>query len=101
MFSGDIGGVNLDIVPLLKTRFMGLKKMNTLFFEPSELTLIKFVNGFTTRPEDIQLAALKTIPGLEKVSFFRPGYINMIFFTAQLKSTLETKVFLVYSLLDK
>jgi tRNA uridine 5-carboxymethylaminomethyl modification enzyme len=53
------------------------------------------VNGFSTSlPEDVQYAAMKTIPGFEHVKMFRPGYaIEYDYFPpTQLKHTLETKL---------
>jgi tRNA uridine 5-carboxymethylaminomethyl modification enzyme len=53
------------------------------------------VNGFSTSlPEEVQLEAMKTIPGFENVKMFRPGYaIEYDYFQpTQLKHTLETKV---------
>jgi tRNA uridine 5-carboxymethylaminomethyl modification enzyme len=52
------------------------------------------VNGFSTSlPEDVQLKALKSVPGFENVKMFRPGYaIEYDYFPpTQLKHTLETK----------
>lgn len=97
MFSGDIGGVGPRYCPSIEDKVYRFEKQDehTLFFEPEWFDSDQiYVNGFSTSlPEDIQLAALRTIPGLEKVSFFRPGYaIEYDFFhPAQLKSTLETK----------
>jgi tRNA uridine 5-carboxymethylaminomethyl modification enzyme len=53
------------------------------------------VNGFSTSlPEEIQLKALKTVPGFENVKMFRPGYaIEYDYFPpTQLKHSLETKL---------
>jgi tRNA uridine 5-carboxymethylaminomethyl modification enzyme len=53
------------------------------------------VNGFSTSlPEDVQYAAIKLIPGFEKVKFFRPGYaIEYDYFPpTQLDHSLETKL---------
>ncbi|MBA7690601.1 tRNA uridine 5-carboxymethylaminomethyl modification enzyme MnmG [subsurface metagenome] len=53
-----------------------------------------YVNGFATSlPEDVQLDALRRIPGLGKAVFVRPGYaIEYDFFPPrQLRATLETK----------
>ena len=54
-----------------------------------------YLNGFSTSlPEHIQLKALRSIPALKNVRFFRPGYaIEYDFFPpAQLKASLETKI---------
>jgi tRNA uridine 5-carboxymethylaminomethyl modification enzyme len=54
-----------------------------------------YVNGFSTSlPQDIQLDAIRHVPGFDKVKFFRPGYaIEYDYFPpTQLKHTLETKV---------
>ena len=53
-----------------------------------------YLNGFSTSlPEDVQLSALRQIPGLETVEFFRPGYaIEYDYFPpSQLKASLESK----------
>jgi tRNA uridine 5-carboxymethylaminomethyl modification enzyme len=34
-----------------------------------------YVNGFSTSlPEEVQIKALRTVPGFEKCKIFRPGY---------------------------
>jgi len=53
-----------------------------------------YVNGFSTSlPEDVQVKALRTVPGFENCKFFRPGYaIEYDYFPpTQLTNTLETK----------
>src|SRR6185436_13310294 len=53
-----------------------------------------YVNGFSTSlPEDVQMRALKKIPGFENIKMFRPGYaIEYDYFPpTQLHLTLETK----------
>jgi tRNA uridine 5-carboxymethylaminomethyl modification enzyme len=53
-----------------------------------------YVNGFSTSlPEEVQMAALKRVPGFENVRIFRPGYaIEYDFFPpTQLSYSLETK----------
>ncbi|HPH24491.1 MAG TPA: FAD-dependent oxidoreductase, partial [Chitinophagaceae bacterium] len=54
-----------------------------------------YVNGFSTSlPEEVQIKALRTVPGFEKCKIFRPGYaIEYDFFPpTQLTHTLETKL---------
>jgi tRNA uridine 5-carboxymethylaminomethyl modification enzyme len=54
-----------------------------------------YVNGFSTSlPNEIQIEALRKVPGFEKVKFFRPGYaIEYDYFPpTQLRYTLETKL---------
>ncbi len=97
MFSGDIGGVGPRYCPSIEDKVYRFKEQDehTLFLEPEWLNSDQiYVNGFSTSlPEETQVAALRTVPGLESVSFFRPGYaIEYDFFhPAQLRSTLETK----------
>ena len=53
-----------------------------------------YINGFSSSlPLEVQLKALRKIPGLENVRIFSPGYaIEYDFFQpTQLKHTLETK----------
>ena len=52
------------------------------------------MNGFSTSlPEDVQVRALRAVPGFENVKFFRPGYaVEYDFFhPTQLRHSLETK----------
>jgi tRNA uridine 5-carboxymethylaminomethyl modification enzyme len=67
-----------------------------LFIEPEGWNTVEiYLNGYSTSlPEDVQLKALKSIPGFESVRLFRPGYaIEYDYFPpTQLKNTLETKL---------
>jgi tRNA uridine 5-carboxymethylaminomethyl modification enzyme len=97
MFSGDIAGVGPRYCPSIedKVHRFSHQESHTLFLEPEWKSSDQiYLNGFSTSlPEDVQLGALKTIPGLGLVEFLRPGYaIEYDFFPpAQLKATLETK----------
>ena len=54
-----------------------------------------YVNGFSSSlPEDVQLKALRLVPGFENCKMFRPGYaIEYDYFPpTQLKFSLETKL---------
>jgi NAD/FAD-utilizing enzyme apparently involved in cell division len=97
MFSGDIVGAGPRYCPSIEdkvSRFSD-RESHTLFLEPEWLDSDQiYLNGFSTSlPEDVQVEALKKIPGFESVRFFRPGYaIEYDFFPpSQLKTTLETK----------
>jgi tRNA uridine 5-carboxymethylaminomethyl modification enzyme len=67
-----------------------------LFVEPEGWNTVEiYVNGFSTSlPEDVQIKALRTVPGFEKCKMFRPGYaIEYDYFPpTQLTHTLETKL---------
>ena len=97
MYSGDVGGVGPRYCPSIEDKISRFPHhdSHTLFLEPEWRTSDQiYLNGFSTSlPENIQLEALRTIPALESVRFFRPGYaIEYDFFPpAQLKSSLETK----------
>ncbi len=98
LYSGVIKGVGPRYCPSIEDKVVKFKEKirHQLFLEPEgDNTTEYYVNGFATSlPEDIQLKALKTVPGLEKVEMTRPGYaIEYDFFPpTQLKSTLETKL---------
>src|SRR5205814_9630636 len=66
-----------------------------LFVEPEGFNTVEiYVNGFSSSlPEEVQLKALKLVPGFENCKMFRPGYaIEYDFFPpTQLKFSLETK----------
>ncbi|MEO7045744.1 MAG: FAD-dependent oxidoreductase, partial [Ferruginibacter sp.] len=67
-----------------------------LFVEPEGWNTVEiYVNGFSTSlPEDVQLLALRKVPGFENCKMFRPGYaIEYDFFPpTQLTTSLETKL---------
>jgi tRNA uridine 5-carboxymethylaminomethyl modification enzyme len=67
-----------------------------VFLEPEGLdTSEMYVNGLSTSlPPDVQLAFLRTVPGLESVRMTRPGYaIEYDYYPpTQLKPTLESKL---------
>jgi len=67
-----------------------------IFVEPEGWNTVEiYVNGFSTSlPEEVQYAAMKTIPGFANVKMFRPGYaIEYDYFPpTQLKHSLETKL---------
>ncbi|MCH8030661.1 MAG: tRNA uridine-5-carboxymethylaminomethyl(34) synthesis enzyme MnmG, partial [Bacteroidetes bacterium] len=71
------------------------KDRHQLFLEPEGLNTYEvYVNGFSTSlTEEVQLAALRQVPGLEKVHMLRPGYaIEYDYFPPhQVRYSLETK----------
>lgn len=97
MFSGRIKGKGPRYCPSIEdkvTRFPD-KLQHHLFLEPEEEDGdVVYVNGFSTSlPENVQLKALRTVPGLENVEMLRPGYaVEYDYFPAyQLYHTLESK----------
>lgn len=98
MFSGRIQGLGPRYCPSIEdkiTRFAD-KDRHQLFLEPEGWNTVEvYVNGFSSSlPEEVQYAALRTIPGLEEVRMFRPGYaVEYDFFPpTQLKLSLETQL---------
>lgn len=78
MYSGQIEGVGPRYCPSIEdkvVRFAG-KDSHPIFLEQEEWDSESvYVQGFSTSmPGEIQLAALRTIPGLEDVEMIRPGY---------------------------
>jgi tRNA uridine 5-carboxymethylaminomethyl modification enzyme len=98
MFAGRIKGLGPRYCPSVEDKINRFadKDSHQIFVEPEGWKTVEiYVNGFSTSlPEDIQYAAMKTIPGFENVKMFRPGYaIEYDYFPpTQLKHTLETKL---------
>ena len=98
LYTGKIVGIGPRYCPSIETKVVQFpdKVSHQLFLEPEGRDTNEFyLNGFATSlPEDIQLKALKTIPGLDNVQITRLGYaIEYDYFPpGQLLPTLETKV---------
>lgn len=97
LFTGKIVGIGPRYCPSIETKIVQFpdKISHQLFLEPEGRDTNEFyVNGFATSlPGDVQLKALRTIPGLEHAEITRLGYaIEYDYFPpSQLKPTLETK----------
>jgi tRNA uridine 5-carboxymethylaminomethyl modification enzyme len=98
LYSGVIKGIGPRYCPSIEDKVVRFREKlrHQIFLEPEgENTTEYYVNGFSTSlPEDVQLNALRTVPGLENVEMTRPGYaIEYDYFPpTQLKSNLETKL---------
>ena len=72
------------------------KSRHQIFLEPEGFDNPEvYVNGFSTSlPEDVQVKALRTVPGLERAEIIRLGYaVEYDFFPSyQLHPTLETRL---------
>lgn len=98
MYNGSITGLGPRYCPSIEDKINRFadRERHQIFVEPEGWNTIEiYVNGFSTSlPDDIQLKALRQIPGFEQAKIFRPGYaIEYDFFQpTQLKATLETKL---------
>ncbi|MCL2677540.1 MAG: tRNA uridine-5-carboxymethylaminomethyl(34) synthesis enzyme MnmG [Clostridiales bacterium] len=97
LYSGVIEGVGPRYCPSIEdkvVRFAG-RPAHQLFLEPEGLTLREYyVQGMSSSlPEEVQLAFLRTIPGLQNVVIVRPAYAIEYdcLQPTQLKPTLEHK----------
>jgi len=97
MFAGNIEGVGPRYCPSIedKVNRFADKDSHQIFVEPEGLTTNElYPNGISTSlPFDIQLAAVRSIPGFENAHITRPGYaIEYDYLNPQdLRHTLETK----------
>ena len=96
MFTGVIEGVGPRYCPSIEdkvTRFAN-KNSHQIFLEPEGLTTHEFYpNGISTSlPFDVQLAAVRSMLGLENAHILRPGYaIEYDYFDPrELKPSFET-----------
>ncbi len=97
MFTGVIEGVGPRYCPSIedKVNRFADKDGHQIFLEPEGLTTHEFYpNGISTSlPFDVQLAAVRSMRGLENAHILRPGYaIEYDFFDPRsLKATFETQ----------
>ncbi len=98
LYGGKIVGTGPRYCPSIEDKVVRFpeKAQHQIFLEPEGRdTSEYYVNGFATSlPEDIQVKALRTIPGLQRAELTRLGYaIEYDFFPpTQLKPSLETKL---------
>jgi tRNA uridine 5-carboxymethylaminomethyl modification enzyme len=97
MFAGRIEGRGPRYCPSIEDKIdrFADKSRHQLFLEPEGWdTHEVYVNGFSTSlPEDVQTAALRQVPGLERAHVLRPGYAIEYDYVPpyQVRYTLETK----------
>ena len=98
MYQGRIQGIGPRYCPSIEDKVSRFaeRERHQIFVEPEGWETIEvYVNGFSSSlSEEIQLKAMKRIPGFENCKMFRPGYaIEYDYFPpTQLKFTLETKL---------
>ncbi|HEU5414836.1 MAG TPA: tRNA uridine-5-carboxymethylaminomethyl(34) synthesis enzyme MnmG [Candidatus Angelobacter sp.] len=78
MYSGQIKSIGPRYCPSIEDKIVKFpdKLTHQLFLEPEGLDTHEiYVNGMSTSmPIDVQLAVIKSVPGLEMAEMLRPGY---------------------------
>ncbi|MGZ5188945.1 MAG: tRNA uridine-5-carboxymethylaminomethyl(34) synthesis enzyme MnmG, partial [Kaistella sp.] len=98
MFNGTIQSIGPRYCPSIEDKInrFAERERHQLFVEPEGWRTVEiYVNGFSSSlPEDVQIKAMRHIPGFQNVKVFRPGYaIEYDYFPpTQLHHTLETKL---------
>ncbi|MFA5113274.1 MAG: tRNA uridine-5-carboxymethylaminomethyl(34) synthesis enzyme MnmG [Candidatus Margulisiibacteriota bacterium] len=97
LFQGKIKGTGPRYCPSIEDKVVRFPEKNKqqCFIEPTgRRTNEMYAQGMSTSlPEDVQVAFLRTMPGLEKVELIRPGYAVEYDYVlpSQLQYALETK----------
>jgi len=97
LFTGMIEGIGPRYCPSIEDKVVRFadKTAHQLFLEPEGLTTLEYyVQGMSSSlPVDVQIAFMRTIPGLENVSVIRPAYAIEYdcIDSTQLKANLESK----------
>jgi len=78
MYSGQIHAIGPRYCPSIEDKVVKFpdKLQHQLFLEPEGLNTHEvYVNGMSTSlPMEVQMAAVRSIPGLDKAEMLRPGY---------------------------
>jgi len=97
MYSGQIASTGPRYCPSIEDKVVRFadRQHHQIFLEPEGLDdPTVYPNGISTSlPEDVQLALIKTIPGLERTIVIRPGYAIEYDFVdpRELEPSLETR----------
>ncbi|MBK0348591.1 tRNA uridine-5-carboxymethylaminomethyl(34) synthesis enzyme MnmG [Aerococcaceae bacterium zg-ZJ1578] len=98
MFSGMVEGVGARYCPSIEDKIVRFsdKPRHQIFIEPEALSTDEmYVQGLSTSmPEDVQLAMIRSIKGMERAELMRPGYAIEydVVIPHQLRLSLETKL---------
>lgn len=98
MFNGAIKSTGPRYCPSIEDKInrFAERERHQIFAEPEGWKTVEYyINGFSTSlPDDVQIKAMRSIPGFENAKMFRPGYaIEYDYFPpTQLKRTLETQL---------